>query len=41
MLSLFVRQKLATLIAIARKDDLQVVREFLEAAADAWCGGRC
>src|SRR5436189_1257828 len=31
MLSLFVRQKLGTLIAIARKDDLQVLREFLEA----------
>jgi NADPH:quinone reductase-like Zn-dependent oxidoreductase len=30
-LSLFVRQKLGTLIAIARKDDLQVLREFLEA----------
>jgi NADPH:quinone reductase-like Zn-dependent oxidoreductase len=31
MLSLFVHQKLGTLIAIARKDDLQVLREFLEA----------
>lgn len=31
MLSLFVRQKLGTLIVIARKDDLQVLREFLEA----------
>src|SRR5205085_4345164 len=32
MLSLFVRQKLGTLIAVARKDDLQVLREFLEQA---------
>src|SRR5204863_355420 len=31
MLSPFVRQKLGTLIAVARKDDLQVLREFLEA----------
>ncbi len=31
MLSLFVGQKLGTLIAIARKEDLQVLREFLEA----------
>src|SRR6266511_4267571 len=31
MLSLFVRQKLGTLIATARKDDLQIWREFLEA----------
>src|SRR5437867_3198589 len=31
LLSLFVRQKLGTLIAVARKDDLQVLREFLEA----------
>jgi NADPH:quinone reductase-like Zn-dependent oxidoreductase len=31
MLSLFVRQKLGTLIAIARKENLQVLREFLEA----------
>src|SRR6266540_4091039 len=31
MLSLFVRQKLGTLIATARKDDLQILREFLEA----------
>jgi NADPH:quinone reductase-like Zn-dependent oxidoreductase len=31
MLSLFVHQKLGTLIAIARKQDLQVLREFLEA----------
>ena len=31
MLSLFMRQKLGTLIAVARKDDLQVLREFLEA----------
>ena len=30
-LSLFVRQKLGTLIAIARNEDLQVLREFLEA----------
>ena len=30
MLSLFIRQKLGTLIAIARKDDLQVLHEFLE-----------
>jgi NADPH:quinone reductase-like Zn-dependent oxidoreductase len=33
MLSLFVRQKLGTLIATAREDDLQVLREFLEAGA--------
>ncbi len=31
VLSLFVRQKLGTLIAIARKEDLQVLRAFLEA----------
>jgi NADPH:quinone reductase-like Zn-dependent oxidoreductase len=31
MLSLFVGQKLGTLIAIARREDLQVLREFLEA----------
>ena len=31
MLSLFVRHKLGTLIAAARKDDLQVLHEFLEA----------
>jgi NADPH:quinone reductase-like Zn-dependent oxidoreductase len=30
-LSLFVRQKLGTLIAIPRKEDLEVLREFLEA----------
>jgi NADPH:quinone reductase-like Zn-dependent oxidoreductase len=30
MLSLFVRQKLGTLIAIARREDLQVLHEFLE-----------
>ena len=29
-IALFVRQKLGTLIAIARKDDLQVLQEFLE-----------
>ena len=32
VLSLIVRQKLGTLIAIARKEDLQVLREFLEAS---------
>ena len=31
LLSLFVRQKLGTLIAVARKEDLQALREFLEA----------
>jgi NADPH:quinone reductase-like Zn-dependent oxidoreductase len=31
LLSLFVRQKPGTLIAVARKEDLQALREFLEA----------
>ena len=31
LLSLFVRQKLGTLIAVVRKEDLQALREFMEA----------